>query len=287
MKHNPAAILIVFTNYGYLKGRNSMFNYEHETKDINDRYLKHYVFYDYFHDSIIHNINICHDSRYVFLELSCERDWPGNEREKYMFDTKYMYKLTFENCKHIEYQRDNVGKTAEYINGRFKDTARLRQIIVSTRKKYYHLRIQLADGFLDLIFSKFAIEKAEGKIELPARIETRWYFDWVLKKFNNDTIEEIRKIAEFGEFPLKPWALEYLWRVRDKTCCNLAIKSLDDEDSWIGAVFILGEIGDSSIMPILLKCIGKFGYESLANRHVNDAVEKIIYRLQAVPAMPS
>ena len=253
-----------------------MLNYEHETKVINDRYLKQYIFYDYFHDSIIHNINIYSNGRALAIELSCEREWPESERKKYMFDTKYQYTLIFEDCRHIEYQRDNVGKPAEYINGRFKDTAKLRQIIVRTRKKHYHLRIQLADGFLDLIFSKFSIEKLEGKIDLPARIEARWYFDWVLKKFENDNIEEIRRIAEFGELSIKAYALEYLWRVQDNMCYDLAIKALSDKDAWISATFIIGEIGDLAAIPYLANLLNNVEYDSLTCRHINDAIDKII-----------
>ena len=255
-----------------------MLNYEHETKNIRDRYLKYYLFYDYFHDSIIHSINICGEC--VIFNLSCEREWPESEREKYMFDAKYLYKLTFEECRHIEWQY-NRGNFIEFINGRFKKTAKLIRINAESRKKYYHLRIQLSGGFLDLIFSKFAIEKQESEVKLPARFETRWYFDWVLKKFSNNSIDEIREIAEHGEFPIKACALEYLWRVQDNKCYDLAIKALNDEDSWIGAAFILGEVGSFDVVPLLINLLRKFECDSIVRRHITDAIEKIILRTES------
>jgi hypothetical protein len=256
-----------------------MLNYEHETKDIGDRYLKYFIFNDYFHDSIIHNITICDEGKQLIIELSCEREWPSHDWNKYMLDSKYMYKLIFKDCKHIEYQRSNFGKVVEYINGRFKNSAKLFHIGAETRKKHYHLRIQLAGGgFLDLIFRKIIIEKIEGIIELPYRIALNWHFDWILKKFNNYNVNEIRGIAECGDFPLKTLALEYLWHIRDVTCYDLSIKALNDEDAWIVTVFIIGELGNLDIMPLLVETISNTGYESLTYRHINDAIEKIILR---------
>lgn len=240
--------------------------------------MKCYIFSDYFHDSIIHKITISDKGRFVVIELSCEREWLGQEREKCIFDSRYLYKLTFENARHIEYRRDNVGEMAEYINGRFKISAELNQIVLQTRKKFHHLRIQLADGFLDLIFNKFTIEKAEGEIKLPPRIKLEWHFDWVKERFGDKDVDEIRSIAECGEFPLRGYALEYLWLIKDNYCCNLAIKALDDEDAWINAVFILGEIGSINEVPLLMKIINRIGYEPIIFRHINDSIEKILFR---------
>ncbi|SMC92488.1 hypothetical protein [Sporomusa malonica] len=254
-----------------------MLNYEHETKEIANRYLKYFIFSDYFHDSIILKVAISDNGNQLTIELSCEREWPTHDR-KYMNDPQYLYKLIFEDCKHVEYQRRNTGNVAEYINGRLKKSAKLHYIITETRKIHYHLRIQLADGFLDLVFRKFTIEKAEGLIELPNRISLRWYFDWVIKKYDDCAIDEVRNIAMSNDSIFKTVALEYLWLMNDDICSDIATRHLSDEDAWIAAVFILGEVGSVEVVPRLINLISIREYDSLAYRHIHDAIEKIIFR---------
>lgn len=136
-----------------------MYNYEHETKEIKDRSLKNYVFYDYFHDSLITEVRVLDEGRLVQFELSCEREWPSHDWNMYALDKRYTYTLSFINCRYFEYHRDNLRSYAEYINGRFKNSAKLKEFGKKTKKRLYHLRIQLADGYIDLIFNKFYIEK--------------------------------------------------------------------------------------------------------------------------------
>ncbi len=254
-----------------------MLNYEHETKEIADRYLKYFIFSDYFHDSIILNVAISDNGNQLTVELSCEREWPSHDR-MYMNDPQFIYKLNFEDCKHIEYQRYDTARVAEYINGRFKKSAKLHYIVTESKKRHYHLRIQLADGFLDLVFRKFIIGKSKGLIELPSRISPRWYFDWVLKKYDHYAIDEVRNIALCGEIILKTGALEYLWLMNDDICRDVAIKHLSDEDAWIAAVFILGEVGSMKEISQLINSINAREHDSLAYRHICDAIEKIILR---------
>ena len=254
-----------------------MLNYEHEIKEIKDRFLKQYIFYDYFHDSLITKIIILNDEKKVQLELSCEREWPERNWDKYAGDVKYRYVLTFENCVYVEYERENFGSYTEYLNGRFKKSAKLKQILLKTKKNYYHLRIQLADGYIDMIFSKFLIEKQEGNIALAKRISIDWYFDTIDRKFNQMELTNIRKLAFDGEFPLRTRALEYLWIIKDQSIEGLSIEALKDEDTCIPGVFILGEIGNVKNLSYLMD-IFKFSEDVLFRRHIKDACEKILFR---------
>lgn len=252
-----------------------MFNYEHETNQIKDRFLKNYIFYDYFHDSLITKISILEHGQKVQFELSCEREWPEHNWTKYADDNRYKYKMQFENCKYMEYERTNIGTYAEYINGRFKNSAKLKSLNRESRQKHYHLRIQLADGFVDLIFNKFSIEKIDGSINLPKRISLNWHFDWVKHRFKNIHLDNIIDLSINGEFPLKSYAIELLWLLKYDNIEKLAINSLQDEDAVIPSVFILGEIGKYDNLKYLINLLKNID-DNLMKRHVMDAIEKIL-----------
>lgn len=255
-----------------------MYNYEHETKEIKDRYLKNYIFYDYFHDSLIKNIYIQDEGKLVQLELSCEREWPSHDWSRYANDIDYIYKLNFINCAYVEYQRSDFGTYTEYLNGRFKKSSKLIEINQETRRKNYHLRIQLADGYMDLIFQKFIIEKMNGHIHLPKRIPLEWHFDLIKRKFTREKIDEIRKTASTGDFPKKSYALEYLWVLNDESTFELATNALLDEDACIPAVFILGELGNIKSLNRLTQILNKENNSIIFKRHIKDAIEKLIMK---------
>lgn len=252
-----------------------MHNYEHESNVIKDRFLRNYIFYDYFHDSLITNIGILDEGKVVCLDLSCEREWPLHDWSKYAYDENYMYRLSFLNCAYLEYKRTNLGTYAEYINGRFKVSENLKEISRHSRKNYLHLRIQLADGYIDLIFSKFLIEKCTGSIELPKRISADWHFDFVKSKFSDKGIDEVRKIAKLGQSPLRTYALEYLWVINDEKIYDSALNALTDEDACIPAIFILGKIGNTNCLEYLYKMHNDNQKTFIFKRHIRDAIEKI------------
>jgi len=252
-----------------------MYNYEHETHVIRDRFLRNYIYYDYFHDSLITNISIQDEGKVVYLDLSCEREWPSHSWSKYACDENYMYRMSFLNCAYLEYKRTDLGIYAEYINGRFKVSEKLREICKHSRKNYLHLRIQLNDGYIDIIFNKFLIEKRTGSIELPKRISTEWHFDYSKSKLSTKEINEVRGIAISGEFPRRWYALEYLWIMNDEKIYNLALNALEDEDACIPAIFILGEIGNTDCLKNLCKMHNDNQSSYIFKRHISDAIEKI------------
>jgi len=256
-----------------------MYNYEHELKTIKDINLRNYIFYDYFHDSIITKISITNEGKLVELDLSCEREWPSHNWKDYAEDKNYLYKLQFINCSHIEYDRNDIGTYAEYINGRFKDSALLRKIANESRKTYYHLRIQFADGYIDLIFNKFNLEKPANNNKSQKRISIDWHFDKIKNEFSKLNIEEVRDIAYKGEFPKRSYALEYLWIIKDEKTLDLAVHSLTDEDARIPGVFIIGEIGNFNCIEYLIKLLSKNDYNSIFKRNINDALEKIYVKV--------
>ena len=257
-----------------------MYNYEHEIKDIRNRKLKYFLYSDYFHDSLISRISIENEGKKVVFILSCEREWPEYNMGKYAEDENYIYKLSFINCAFIEYERNNKEIYTEYINGRFKNSAKLKEIKKGSKGNYYHLRIQLAGGYIDLIFKEFEIEKFVGEIIIPSRNNYGYYFDWIKEKYKEVDINEIINNAACGDFPLKNQALEYLWLTGQDDIKETAMKALLDEDAIIPAIFIIGEIGDIEDGEKLRRIYtGTNKWQSIERRHIKDAIEKILFRM--------
>lgn len=271
---------IIYNQEGVLNliGRGLMKNYEHEIIDIRDRYLKNFIFYDYFHDSIITNISFLEEGKLLRLDLSCEREWPEHDSEKYIFDTKYVYRLYFKHCKYFEYERKDTGTIAEYLNGRFKNSAKLSEIREGSRNYYYHLRIQLADGYIDIIFNAFYMEKVEGEVKLPGRINLEWYFDKIRKRFKNSKNEDVRKMVFSEDWLDKIQAMEYLWLIKDEKCFDYAMTALDDEDGWIASTYILGELGRIESLKKLNNLLEKVENCPISKRHIKDTIEKILFK---------
>ncbi len=255
-----------------------MYNYEHETKEIKDRYLRNFIFYDYFHDSVITEIKILNEGKLIQIELSCEREWPSHDWEKYVTDKNYTYKLCFINCYYFEYQRDNFGTYAEYLNGRFKNSARLAEINKKSKRHNYHLRIQLADGYLDFIFSKFQMEKYNANISLPKRVSLNWHFDFIKNKFRDMNIDEVHTIAVSGDYLLRSYAIEYLWYIGDDSILEIACNSLSDEDACIPAIFVIGNNGGLEHIESLNNLLKQEDSSYIFSRHIRDAIEKIVSR---------
>ncbi|MDF2804997.1 MAG: hypothetical protein K0S61_4902 [Anaerocolumna sp.] len=91
-----------------------MLNYEHETKDIKDRYLKNFICFDYFHDSVITKVTYEDKTKSVRIDMSCEREWPINRAREVIFDDNYMYSLFFTDCRYFEYERTSDKTYTEY-----------------------------------------------------------------------------------------------------------------------------------------------------------------------------
>lgn len=252
-----------------------MQNYEHETDDIRDRYLKQYIYYDYFHDSFLKSIN--NKESELSIILSCEREWPTYDK-KYLNDVQFEYILIFKECKYIEIERENPAKSAEFINGRFKLSAKLQWIKDFPKKKYYHLRIQLADGYIDIIFKDFIITKRQGEVFLPKIFSIDWHFTDIRTKFSNRSIEEVRRLATEGDWLERTNALEYLYLTTDPKVYELALLGLEDIDVRIASVYILGELGIYDSIKILVSYLQEAKDWLIARKHIQDSIEKILYK---------
>lgn len=255
-----------------------MYNYEHEISQVKNRFLKYYIWFDYFHDSLIKNIDYFDENKVLNIDLSCEREWPSHNWKLFADDNNYIYRLSFIDCVYFEYEHYGLKSSTEYLNGRFKNSARLKEINQLFRSSYYHLRIQLSCGYIDLIFHGFKIERVKGDVYLPKRINCKWHFDYVVQKLKDKSVDEVLTLASEGEFPLKSYALDYLWMVKHDKIVDLAQNALLDEDARISAVFILGELGSIDNIKDLAQLMCKNDFTPVFKRQIKDSIEKILCR---------
>lgn len=252
-----------------------MFNFEHEIESIKDRYLTYFFAYDYFHDGGIHSIEFCDHKDALKLLISCEREWAqDNNPDIDRFDDKYLYNVYFERCMYFNSEIN--GPFQEYINGRFKKSAKLEELSLKTKRRLYHLRIQVSGGFIDIIFSRFSIKKVSGEeIKIPSRIGFN-PFETLNKKFKNLSIEQVRDIASKGDWFDSYCALQYLALVEDKDSVSIALNELQREDEFIqiAAIYALGKLGDKEVLPVLVDLWLKETHP-IFRRHIQDAIEHL------------
>jgi hypothetical protein len=100
----------------------------------------------------------------------------------------------------------------------------------------------------------------------------------VKDKFALLNIDDIRKVAIEGNWIDRISAIEYLWLINDDNCREYVLSGIKDEDLEIASIFILGEIGKLDDIPKLNQLINRERYYPLWNRHISDAIEKILNR---------
>lgn len=295
-----------------------MFNSENEIKCPNDKYIKHYLWRDYFHDSQITMIqfndskgknNYCPDQVVLTIEscIDMDKDYDklkGTDTEKKNYinenKVKYTYNLYFSDCKYFNYEKSIMAN--DYINGRFKDTAILHKIIKSTNKLYYHFRIATDDGYIDIIFSKFRIRKLIGRIRIKDIEIKDYHINW-LEKYNkgillmeNGELDKIKLIELMckGDDIERYYTLFYYMNYTKDTIITYAreIMLLDWDNyemSKIMAISVIGKQGCKNDIPMLTEeyfsIEAKYSREGicfcstlLPKRHFMDAIDFIKYR---------
>ncbi|NLN48535.1 MAG: hypothetical protein GX154_05505 [Clostridiales bacterium] len=154
----------------------------------NNKYIKHFLWTSYFHDSKIISTKLKRQSDQLVLLIESiydiDRDWyklEGGKKEKlkYIQDNKnqYRYKLYFNEC--MFFNHEAYGNDNDFIFCYFKESAKLKLIERDTGKKKYHLRIITSSGYMDIIFSEFSIKKVEGKITIKDKKIREYKTQWL------------------------------------------------------------------------------------------------------------
>lgn len=263
-----------------------MDNYEHEIKCPEDRGILNYLWYDYFHDSTINQIDFDHKKGTVTLTLTCSRDIDkelekhnGNYEERHLYIEEHLdeftYLLLFKGVRYFHAER--LIMVNDYINGRFKDTALLRKLKAEANQPRYHFRIQTDDGYLDMVFSGFQIRKKAGRV-----------------KYSAVGIADQAEAASFSNFEGGDFdrflAMQKLYKMNDTSLLEIARKNMqlvdENEDTCLYCAYLLGKCGQASDVPDLLDLYSKIedymGDQSycrcsalLPKRNILDALELI------------
>ena len=234
-----------------------MDNYKHEIVCPDNKGIRNYLWFDYFHDSKIDSISFDHINGLVTLTLECCRDisetWNNlksdhDTRSAYIDENidNFTYILTFKGTKYFHIER--LIMVNDYIYGRFKDTALLKKLAAENKKPLYHFRIQIDDGYMDIIFSDFVIRKKAGRVKYPIKIISYQ----TCKSISDDEKNAALDGDDFERFQ----AMQKLFQENDPALPEIARKNLwfdDYGDSCLYSAYLLGKLGDMSDVPKLLK----------------------------------
>lgn len=266
-----------------------MDNYEHEIECPQNKAILRYLWYDYFHDSTIEQIDFDHKKKNLTLALRCSRDidkkWKklkGDDGERRLYINEHLdqftYILQFAGVRYFHAER--LIMRNDYINGRFKDTALLRKLKAEANQSLYHFRIQTDDGYLDVVFSGFQIRKKAGRV-----------------KYSAVEIADRAEAASFSNFEGGDFerflAMQKLYKANDISLLEIARKNMqlvdENEDTCLYCASLLGKCGQVSDVPNLLDLYSKIedymGDRSycrystlLPKRNILDAIELIQFR---------
>lgn len=245
-----------------------MYNGEHEIKFPEDKYLKNYLWYDYFHDSQVKNIDFTKNT--VIIDIEYDKD---NEMVN-----KKTYTLYFKNCEYFKVELLSMDFNT-FINGRFKDTTLLDKVKNNNKGTFYHYRIETNNGFIDIIFSKFQIKKRNGRIICKDITFYDYTLQW-LKSYKNGLLfdsdnqlsqSKLINLFHKGDDIEKYFVLDYLSRYTNEPILNYARDILclewdDFELSIILSISVIGRFGNKDDIMLLLDIYNIINKEFIINK---------------------
>ena len=294
-----------------------MYNYDHEIEMPKDKAMRKFLWDDYFHDSAVRSIAFQEKGVLRITLVSCldqEEAYArikGTEAEKREYliknEDKFVYYLYFENVFHFSLQ--SAVDWTEYINGRFKDSACLRIMQTWTSAPLYHLRMQFADGFCDVVFKSFKIRKKIGRINYRRREEIgttasipmdSHYFSSKESKIRigegeenyfhrTANFEKYLAQAESGEDFDRFIAMTVLYEKKYESLLAIARKNLILDPAWMDsgvyAAYLLGKLGTKEDIRKLYEYHAflnkttagekNYPYNTFSERTVLDSIEML------------
>lgn len=261
-----------------------MDNYEHEITKPKKTLIDRFLWYDYFHDSILKNIRIENWGNDIYLQLLCSREWDDIDNSiSYDINNDICdYELHFSGCLHHDSTVIKERYYIEYLNWRFKNSAKLKKLSKNKKNNFYHFRIQFTHWNFDIIFNKFWIKRLHWEPKGFKMKNKSNYFEQILLKYKEIDTKTLLEYSKNWEYPYKQESLEYLFLTNYNNLKPLVIDALSDEDAFIAAIYILWEIWsieDIKYFHEKIYFINEYTdyYQKLTYLHINDAIEKIIY----------
>ena len=260
--------------------------------------MRKFLWSDYFHDSVIADISFKDPSKPgkwhsnpLSLTLYCDRDfgktceklpekdypydWRREDWLKFFASGKFTYILTFYGVEHFEIKSE--GNAMTYLNGRFKDSRIVKELNADSKTPYYHFRIQIVWGYIDIVFQKLKIRKACGRVNYAGKEDT-YAATTSYKPYGDPEYLQPEEITDFDCF----LAMQKLYADGDPALTAYARECLKSElpieDAKPYAAYLLGKVGDKSDLD-LIKALYFQTEDELQKRHLSDAIET----LEALP----
>lgn len=272
-----------------------MYNYEHEIPCPENLAMRKFLWSDYFHDSVITNIYYGSKSKrnisigdVITLKLQCNIDyehaWENQCKKRNiptdytdLFNEKYTYILSFYGVKYHQFE---CGETSmEYLNGRFKNTHLLHLIEQKSCHPLYHFRIQVTNGYMDVVFRKFQVRKAMGRVNYLTK---GYSFDSKKHSISEEELHRIHNqiVADNYEDDFDYFMdLQKLYNGGDKEllkylriCLN---SNQDSEAAKPYAAYLLGKVGETCDVP-LAQAVYFQSIDRLQKLHIMDGIDLLL-----------
>ncbi len=250
--------------------------------------VRKFLLADYFHDSDLKAVDYNQAGKELTIRLQCCRDYEKVHKGT-LDDAGYSYILQFRGVMGSRYNTEF--RWEEYLNGRFKKTAWLLETQKKTKRALYQFRMQLADGYLDIIFHSFQIRKVKGRINYRDINDLESFH---LK--NHSSMEELNILREELNQGIDPimddYRLEQLYANEEKdltSLCRMVLKKNQDEDAKAYAAWLLGKCGDLSDRALIWLAYQEWRDQSgndtcswnwLMDRNYHDAIEYLTWKNQ-------
>lgn len=256
-----------------------MYNYyDFEAEFPLEKAVQKFLLSDYFHDSHICYVEFDSIRREALIRLQCCRDWENSAKGS-LDDPQYTYILHFYGV--CGFRNITELRSADYINGRFKNTAWLNEQQKRTKRKVYQYRIEVSDGYLDILFARFSIRKAVGRITYNDITELgAFYKGWYER--SPEKINQIRMnllTNDLCDFHLE---LLYANSVEDLSMqCRRVLNGEASSDAKNYAAWLLGKCGLKTDLQLIwnryrtdIEQEDDSGYDHAMNqRNILDAIE--------------
>ena len=251
--------------------------YFHETHCPEDRAMRKFLWESYFHDAKL---------------LRIDYDRPGRgDITLIVRNHEDTWHLRFHRVKHFDHVSQAVLdlplSQRIFFTG-FLDSALLHRCRKEADKPLHHLRIDLSDGLMDIVFQRFTIRREGGRVSYRPRVTQDVTYDFATGM--------TRLIALLDEDP----------ELRDREsllACDLfrahqagdvsairriarALLQLRDIFHWATnyAAYMLGHHGDASDLPALMAVCADPECPLHLRQEMQDAMERIMEREAAAHA---
>lgn len=251
--------------------------YFHETHCPEDRAMRKFLWESYFHDAEL---------------LRIDYDRPGRgDITLIVRNHEDTWRLRFHRVKHFDHVSQAVldlPLSQRILFTGFLDSALLHRCRKEADKPLQHLRIDLSDGLMDVVFQRFTIRREGGRVSYRPRVTQDVTYDFATGM--------TRLIALLDEDP----------ELRDREsllACDLfrahqagdvsairriarALLQLRDIFHWATnyAAYMLGHHGDASDLPALMAVCTDPECPLHLRQEMQDAMERIMEREAAAHA---